>query len=260
MWGVLSEETLLFFMDEDIMIFKPLFWPTLLTIPLVMLLMSLGGWQLSRLAEKTELISKFEKRSKSQPISVNQISGPIADFEFRRIGVTGKYLHQSEIYLTGRTYEGNAGFHVITPFETNNKKILVNRGWVSEDYKKPNSRPFSLIEGENYIEGILRLPGRKGFFVPENEPEQGFWFTLKPDEIARYLKQDEIKQDFYIDIIRTGEVITLPIAAEININVRNSHFNYALTWFGLALTLLVIYCIFHYQNGRLNFSSKSSSD
>ena len=242
------------------MIFKPLFWPTLFAVPLVILLILLGGWQLSRLSEKTELISKFEQRSKSPAMAIEQISQPIDKFEFQRIGITGKYLHQSEIYLTGRTYEGNAGFHVITPFETNGKKILVNRGWVSEAYKEPNTRPFSLIEEEIYLEGILRLPGKKGFFVPENEPEKGFWFTLKPDEIARYLKKDEIKQDFYIDIIRIGEIITLPIAAEVNINVRNSHFNYALTWFGLAVALIVIYFVFHHQNGRLNFSSKSSSD
>ena len=96
--------------------------------------------------------------------------------------------------------------------------------------------------------------------MPENEPENGFWFTLKPDEIGKFLKREEINKEFYIDIIRTGEVITLPIAAEVNINLRNSHFNYALTWFGLALVLIVVYFAFHYQNNRLEFPSKSLSD
>ena len=229
------------------MIFRPLFWPTLFSVPLVALLIALGSWQLSRLAEKTELISKFEQRSKGPAIAISQIFEPIDNFEYQRVGVTGKYLHQSEIYLTGRTYEGNAGFHVITPFQTQEKTILINRGWGSEAYRLPSTRPFSLIEDEIYLEGILRLPGKKGYFVPENEPENGFWFTLKPDEIGKFLKREEINKEFYIDIIRTGEVIALPIAAEVNINLRNSHFNYALTWFGLGLVLIVVYFAFHYQ-------------
>ena len=242
------------------MTFRPLFWPTFFTIPAVILLLALGGWQLSRLKEKTELISQFEQRSKPPALEINQISNPIEAFEFQRIGVTGKFLHQSEIYLTGRTYEGNAGFHVVTPFVTHDKIILINRGWVSEAYRKPSTRPFSLIEDEIYLEGILRLPGEKGYFVPENEPEKGFWFTLKPDQIANYLNQKEIIRNFYIDIIRTGDVITLPIAAEIKIDIRNSHFNYAMTWFGLALALICVYFAFHHQNGRILISSKSSSD
>jgi len=247
-------------MNGDMMTFRPFFWPTFFTIPAIILLISLGSWQLSRLAEKTELIAQFEQRSNAAAIGINQVTEPDEAFEFQRIGVTGTYLHQSEIYLTGRTYEGNAGFHVVTPFSTSYGVILINRGWVSEAYREPSTRPFSLTEGEIYVEGILRLPGRKGYFVPENEPEAGFWFTLKPTEIAQFLKQEDMIKNYYIDVIRTGEIITLPIAAEVNIDVPNSHFNYALTWFGLALALIGVYLAFHHQNGRLQFSSKSTSD
>ena len=240
--------------------FRPFFWPTFFTVPAVILLISLGSWQLSRLAEKTELIAQFEQRSNASAISIFQVSKPVEGFEFQRVVAKGKYLNQSEIYLTGRTYEGNAGFHVVTPFSTSDGVILINRGWVSEAYREPSARPFSLIEGETLVEGILRLPGRKGYFVPENEPEAGFWFTLKPAEIARHLKQKDMIKNYYIDVIRTGDIITLPIAAEVNIDVPNSHFNYALTWFGLALALIGVYLAFHYQNGRLHFSSKLTSD
>lgn len=244
-------------MIEDMMTIRPLFWPTLFTIPAIILLIFLGSWQLSRLAEKIELIEQFESRSRSDAISIVQIIAPVDKFEFQRISVTGSYLHSLEIYLTGRTYEGNAGFHVVTPFTTPDGIILINRGWVSEAYRLRETRPFSLTEGEVTIEGIVRLPGEKGYFVPENEPEAGFWFTLKPDEIADYLKQEDIIQEFYMDVVRTGDIITLPIAAEVNIDVRNAHFNYALTWFGLALALIGVYLAFHHQNGRLHFSKKS---
>ena len=217
------------------MIFRPLFWPTLFSVPLVALLIALGSWQLSRLAEKTELISKFEQRSKGPAIAISQIFEPIDNFEYQRVGVTGKYLHQSEIYLTGRTYEGNAGFHVITPFVMESGKIiLVNRGWVSEKYRLPSSRPFSIINNEIEIDTILRSPQKKGYFVPENDPKNGFWFTLNPNEIAKWLEIENSITSFYLDILRKNDIITLPIAPKINIDIRNVHLNYALTWFGIA--------------------------
>ena len=90
--------------------------------------------------------------------------------------------------MTGRTYEGNAGFHIVTPFTLRDGRIvLVNRGWVSETYRDPEKRPFTLVEGEVTLDAILRFPGKKGYFVPENEAENGFWFTLVPAQIVAHL-------------------------------------------------------------------------
>ena len=64
-----------------------------------------------------------------------------------------------------KTYEGNAGFHVVTPLKLTNKKIiLVNRGWVSEGYKDPQKRQFSLTPGQLVIKGIIRYPTKKRLF------------------------------------------------------------------------------------------------
>ena len=55
-------------------------------------------------------------------------------------------------------------------------------------YKEANNRRFSLIDEETSIIGIARYPQKKGYFVPLNEPENGFWFTIKPIEIKKFLK------------------------------------------------------------------------
>ena len=111
------------------------------------------------------------------------------------------------------------------------------------------------------LEGIVRLAQRQGQFVPDNEPARGFWFTMKPDEVSAYLDLPEAKQDFYIDTIRQeGEELTLPIAAEIKIDVRNSHLNYAITWYGIALSLLGVYFAYHHSVGRLQFGKKADKD
>ena len=165
------------------------------------------------------------------------------------------FQHDKETFLTGRTYEGNAGFHVVTPLLLDDGRIiLVNLGWVSEDYRDPAKRAFSQIDGKSSVTGILRRPGVKGYFVPENEPENGFWFTLVPSQINRHLALGDSAIDrFYADALRTSDVVTLPIAAKTKLNLRNAHLSYAMTWYGIALALIGVYLAFHYQAGRLQF-------
>ena len=58
---------------------------------------------------------------------------------------------------------------------------------------------------------------------------------------------------FYLDVLRKKDIITLPIAPKINIDIRNVHLNYALTWFGIALSLIGVYLSYHISNGRIGF-------
>ena len=164
--------------------FRPLLWPTLFALPALLVLLWLGTWQVQRLEWKNQLIEDFESRATAAPVDLP--SGDVGpEMEFRRLALTGSYDHDREVFMTGRTYEGNAGFHIVTPFSLRDGRIvLVNRGWVSESYRDPAKRPFTLVEGETELDAILRFPGKKGYFVPENEAENGFWFTLVPAQIV----------------------------------------------------------------------------
>ena len=234
------------------MMFRPLLWPTLVSIPALLTLLMLGTWQVQRLQWKTALIAEYTTRATSQAVYPDNAAAPV---EFQRISAKGVYVHDKTIYLTGRTYEGNAGFHVVTPFETEQGDLfLVNRGWVSEGYRDPEKRPFSMSTDTQVIDGIIRLAQRQGYFVPDNEPKAGFWFTMKPVEVAAHLDLPQAQQGFYIDIVRKpDEKLELPIAAELKINVSNSHLNYAVTWYGIALSLIGVYFAYHHAAGRLRF-------
>lgn len=241
------------------MTFRPFLWLTVVTLPALLVLVGLGTWQLGRLQWKNNLIDSFEARVAAPPVAVPAGEVAIDPLEFRQLDLTGRFLHDKEIFLTGRTYEGNAGFHVVTPFElADGRVILINRGWVSEGYKDPAKRVFSRVDGPTTIAGILRKPGQKGYFVPENEPAKGFWFTLVPTEINAHLGLGAAAiNSFYADAIRTSAVVTLPIAAKTELNLRNAHLSYALTWYGIALALIGVYVAFHRQAGRLRFTGKN---
>ena len=94
------------------------------------------------------------------------------------------------------------------------------------------------------IDGIIRLAQRQGYFVPDNEPEAGFWFTMKPVEVAAHLDLPQAQQGFYIDIVRKpDEKLELPIAAELKINVSNSHLNYADMVWHRAIADRCVFCL-----------------
>ena len=238
--------------------FRPLFWLTVVALPAFVTLILLGSWQLQRLQWKNQLIDQFEARTAAPAVSPPLADSLTADSEFSRLVLVGEFRHDQEIYLTGRTYEGNAGFHVVTPFLlVDGRTILINRGWVAESYRNQSTREFSLVAGQVTVDSILRLPASKGYFVPENDPEDGFWFTLVPSEIAEYVGIPvPVITSYYADALRTSEVLTLPIGAKTALNLRNAHLSYAMTWYGIALALVGVYGTYHYQAGRLRFGSK----
>ena len=82
--------------------------------------------------------------------------------------------------------------------------------------------------------------------------------TIKPIEIkkARELEKYSFEEDFFIDAIRNKNNRKLPIAALGKPNFRNQHLSYAITWYSLALTLLIIYFIFHIKEKRLTFKKR----
>lgn len=236
------------------MTFRPLLWPTFFALPALIILLGLGTWQVQRLEWKNQLIQDFETRATADPIEL-PIGTVAPEMEFRRLALTGEFDHEKEIFLTGRTYEGNAGFHIVTPFQlVDGRIILINRGWVSESYRDKAKRTFSLVEGKTTVAAILRFPAEKGYFVPENEPENGFWFTLVPAQMVAHLSLgDAAETKVYAAALRTSETISLPIGARTETNLRNSHLGYAITWYGIACALIGVYAAFHHQRGRLSF-------
>jgi len=234
--------------------FRPIFWPTLFTIISLLILISLGTWQVYRLIWKNSLISNYLYKFNNEIIKYDKNFSFNNEFEYRRINIEGRFINEKEILIIGKTFEGNAGFHLITPFITKEEKLLlINRGWISEKLKLRSSRSFSLIEEDIVIDGIIRRPQKKGYFVPENDPIGNFWFTIKPYQIEKALKLEsfDLEKKFYVDVIRDKGKLKLPIGVSGSPNFRNQHLTYAFTWYSLAITLIIVYFVFHFKEKRL---------
>lgn len=200
---------------------------------------------MDRLQWKSGLIATFEKRMMEEavlpPIEINDLN----QWRYRRIKLEGIFQHEKELLMTGRTFEGTAGFHVLTPLLLfDNRIVLINRGWIPEKLKERQSRPNTLISGPIRFLGILREDKKRGFFVPDNEPQNEVWLYVDTVEMAEHRKIYPVAP-YFIDQIRKSGVRELPIGVSTEINLRNEHLQYAFTWFSLAIILLIIYTIYH---------------
>lgn len=227
--------------------FRPRLWPTLFTIPAVIVMLGLGTWQLQRLAWKTEIIDQFEARISAPAVSPPSAVEDMDEWRFRRVEIAGRFLNDKELHLIGKSYKGTAGYHVLTPFVTDEGlTIFVNRGWVSQKQRRAADRPNTLIEGPTEVEGVIRESDRKGYFVPENEPHNDIWFTVRPGPMAEHLSLSGPIAPYYVDELVPAEGRPkLPFGANRTIEVRNEHLQYAITWFLLAITLAVVYVLWH---------------
>ena len=93
------------------MYFRPYFWLSVCALPALIILILLGSWQVQRLSWKTGLIDEYRARALAPAIALPDADISLDNFRFQRLALTGRFLNDKEIYINGRTYEGNAGFH-----------------------------------------------------------------------------------------------------------------------------------------------------
>ena len=228
------------------MAFRPTLWPTLFTVPALIILVGLGTWQLHRLEWKRDLIDKLQTRSVAAAVALPRATDDLANFEFQRVGARGRYRHDKEMYLVSRSLRGNPGFHVLTPFvlEGGAGTVLVNRGWIPFEKRAPETRPEGQIDGVVPLDGIVRLQKEPGWFTPDNDPAKNTWYLVDTDAMSDWAGL-KLAPGYYVVAEKIGAPGDFPVGRQWRLDIRNDHLEYALTWYGLALALLVIYIVYH---------------
>ncbi|WP_417417231.1 SURF1 family protein [Hoeflea sp.] len=221
------------------------FWVGLVLLPVALaVLIALGTWQVKRLYWKEDLLAAIEQRSHAEPADVGAIEAAIAagePIDYRAARATGRFLNDSERHFFA-TFEGQSGFYVYTPLELEGGRLLfVNRGFVPYDRKEPSTRPQGQLEGTQTITGLARakLEQKPSFMVPENDEAGNIFYWKDLDRMAASAGLPEEKVlPFFLDADATPVEGGLPRGGVTNISLPNSHLQYAITWYGLALALV----------------------
>jgi surfeit locus 1 family protein len=231
--------------------FRPTLWPTVFTIPALILLLSLGTWQVQRLHWKEGLIAERTARSTGAPIALPPDNTDPKSYDFTKTQVTGRFLNDKEMFLAARSLNGNVGYQVVTPFVLDSgRAILVNRGWIPNDNKAPASRAAGELQGTVTVEGLLRGSQPQSWLVPDNEPQNNVWFYVDVPAMAKWAALSDAHSTYYVEAGPAPNPGGLPIGGQSHIDLPNNHLQYAITWYSFAVSLSVIYFLYHRNLAR----------
>ena len=199
----------------------------------VLLLTSLGVWQLQRREWKHALVARVEQRLAAAAIAAPDPTVDPRVHVYRKVSVRGRFLNDRETLVQAATRLGG-GFWVITPLRTaRGFTVLVNRGFVPREQRAP--RRWSRIDGEVTVTGLLRLDEPGGGFLRDNRPAEDRWYSRDVTAIARVRGLGEVAR-YFIDA--DGDAAPgAPVGGLTVIRFHDNHLQYALTWFALALLL-----------------------
>ncbi|NBP99981.1 MAG: SURF1 family protein [Proteobacteria bacterium] len=195
----------------------------------ILIVLSLGTWQVFRLYSKNNLISNLEKNLKKNSTNFNL---DISE-EYTKVFLKKKNL-KFRIFLY-HLYKGEIGFKVIVPYEVNSTMVvLVDKGWVKKD--KINSIKNTVFTDE-IIEGYTKKIKEKNFFTPSNNIKEDFSYSVDMDNLKKSLS----KNIYPFLIIQTTQSNKDIIPNNYEVRLSNNHLQYAITWYGLALVTVIFF-------------------
>ena len=210
---------------------------TLTALALVFLCLWAAQWQYHRGIDRHARNTLIDEQSQLPPVKFQDLSGEIANYEWRKISLKGSFDDKNQILLRNRYFEGVYGFEQLTLFVFDGRRIWVDRGWIkagSDATIPPQLQPTN--ENEITINGRLRLDSslpQGKFFAVSNDSERNLVSELD----ARQGVQTE---EFYIDLISATDSFMNPdVPVELPELSDGPHMAYALQWVFFAG--LVIY-------------------
>lgn len=210
---------------------------TALTIPLAILFVALGFWQLSRRTDRIEQNEFLASRRFAQPVELKELPSDTAQAHFRRVRFSGTYDYANEFVLTLRGRDGSPGVHIFTPLKRpgTDTAVLVNRGWVyaadgiSADltaWREPESVSAS---------GFVETFPTNGPFPPPTRPralrrlDRSVISRLLPYPVAPY----------YVVLTDTAVSDSVPPRITPAALDEGPHRNYAIQWFSFAAISII---------------------
>ena len=203
---------------------------------IILILLSLGFWQIYRLNWKLELIEQIENSLKNDPVELSNVEKK----NYLRIKTSGDIDFDKQIYLYNLNDAGKPGFEVINPIKIGDENYLMNRGWIP--FEKKDLPELNLVD-QNQIVGTLMLQTKPSTFKPENDIEKNYWFTLNREDISKFTGKNFSQYIIYLN----GDYKT-PKPRVITAKISNNHKKYAITWFSMAISILLIYLYFRKKN------------
>lgn len=251
--------------------------PTLLSLAALVFLVGLGTWQMQRKSWKDGLVAQIVANTRAAPVDLTVLESELKDQraqrgkpgaselsprcltdvnchypEYKRVRVRGRFEFDDERYLYAPDPRLGPGYHVYSPLIlADGRRLMVNRGFVPHRLEDPATRIQGQVAGDVEVVGLLRAAGTKGSFTPDNDPARNIWYwrdlraMAACDQVGANSRDCTSLLPAFLDAeAEPANPGGWPRGGTTNLDIPNRHLEYALTWYGLAATLIGVYIAF----------------
>jgi surfeit locus 1 family protein len=225
---------------------RRLLLPGLVALPVLLVLLGLGTWQLQRLAWKTELLARIDAAEAAAPVPLDGAAPPAP---YAKLVATGRFRHGREALLGIELRGGAMGAHLLTPLDRGGGRpaLLVDRGWVPVAQPggggpPPDDGRIARPEGEVAVVGYVRPAQARGWLSAADDPARRRFFTFDPAVIGAALGLGAVEPFGLVALAGPEDAAgALPAPATAMPRPTNPHLGYAITWYGLAFALIGVF-------------------
>ena len=191
------------------------------------ILVSLGIWQMQRLAWKQAIITQIEERIVEAPIALPANPNRVDD---KYLSVTAEgFVNPEFLRVLVSQKRIGAGYKLISPLVLQDRTVLLDRGFISVNDTLPTD---ITAQNRSVVTGNLHWPQEIDSYTPAPDIAKNIWFARDVDAMAKILKTDPVM--IVLREISPADTNVTPLPVD-TVNIPNDHLQYAITWFLLAL-------------------------
>lgn len=221
-------------------------YSTLLYLLLMALLISLGFWQLGRSEQKQQILTKQNQSASSKRQNITTLIGLDSDsIRYRKTSLQGVYDTEHQFLIDNQIINGKPGYFVLTPFKIKayEQAVLVNRGWVPLNKDRRILPDLAIKQINTVIKGRINAFPVVGIKLAGAEIPALGWpsvvqvvdINILGEKLAYSLLPYQIElapemQDGYLRLWKENTLMP-----------PEKHIAYAVQWFGLAVTLTLLF-------------------
>jgi len=209
---------------------RKILFPLILGVAGCGVLISLGLWQVERLAWKEDVLVGINARLAAAPAPLSTEVSESTN-EYTRVTVSGTPTGE-ELHVLVSGTEAGTGYRVISKMQTPLGAVLVDQGLLALENKAaaPLIAPME-------ITGTLIWPDDQNSSTPDPDIAANIWFARNVDTMSVAL------DTLPLMIVSTTSTPADPRLTALPVNtatIKNDHFEYAVTWFLLALVWAIM--------------------
>lgn len=214
---------------------------TLVALCAIVIMLTLGFWQLDRKLEKEGRLERITFAQQQASIGIKDVLDDYLEYQDYSVSANGELL-DALFYIDNKLKEGKAGFNAMQPFKTANGVVLLDLGWLAATGPRPALPEFEEL-GLTSVEGMLYVPENNKLITETNTNYGSFPALLQQidlQQIEQHIGQSvlpfilRLQDNTSPTFVRDWEAVTMS---------PEKHLGYAIQWFGLAVAGLTVYLL-----------------